>query len=113
MSRAGAVTVANGVEGPLVVDEEAVDLDLGDAAAAEALRAVRQEGADETLGRRRDLNVVGKVQRVFVVHDLAVGAHQRFGVEGRVAHQHLVQEHAHRPPVALTPIQTWATKILA
>jgi len=45
---------------------------------------VGQEGTDDVLGIVGDLHVVGEVKRVLVVHDLAVGSHQRVGVEGRV-----------------------------
>lgn len=45
---------------------------------------VGQEGADDVLRVFGDLHVIGEVQGVFMVHDLAVGSHQRVGVERRV-----------------------------
>lgn len=45
---------------------------------------VGQEGTDDILGIFGDLHVVGEVKGVLVVHDLAVGSHQRVGVERRV-----------------------------
>lgn len=45
---------------------------------------VCEEGADEALGIFRDIAVIRKRQRVLMVHDLAVGSHQRVGVKRRV-----------------------------
>lgn len=47
-----------------------------------------------TRGRHTDL----------MVHDLAVGFHQRLGVEWRLSIQHLVHADPQRPPVALRPV---------
>lgn len=45
---------------------------------------VGEEGADEALGIFGDVTVLRKGQSVLMVHDLAVGSHQRVGVKGRV-----------------------------
>lgn len=45
---------------------------------------VGEEGADEVLGVFRDVAVIRERQSVFMVHDLAVGSHQRVGVKRRV-----------------------------
>lgn len=39
-----------------------------------------------------------------MIHDLAVGLHQRLRVERRLPVQHLVHADAQRPPVALGPV---------
>lgn len=42
---------------------------------------VSEEGADEALGIFRDVAVIREGQSVFMVHDLAIGSHQRVGVK--------------------------------
>ena len=65
---------------------------------------VCEEAADEVLGVVGQFHVIRELEGVLVVHDLAVGADQTLGVEGRVADQHLVEDHADRPPVALAAV---------
>lgn len=45
---------------------------------------VGEEVADEALGVFRDVTVFRERQSVFMVHDLAVGSHQRVGVKRSV-----------------------------
>ena len=54
---------------------------------------------DEALGRRRQLDVVGEVQALPPVDDLAVRVVAVLGTEGRPAHEALVHDGAQRPPV--------------
>ena len=69
---------------------------------------IGEESADDADRLGAEVALGGKVKMLLVVHDLAVGADERVGVEGRVADEHLVQEDAHRPPVALAAIDAVA-----
>ena len=100
----GRHAVPDAVKGPLVVFEERMRFDFVDAVFSEPRVPVGEEGSDQRLGPGVHVHVLGEGEGVLVVHDLAVGADQGLGVEGRVAHQHLVEEHAHAPPVALPPV---------
>lgn len=46
---------------------------------------VSEKGADDIPGVFGNVHIVWEVERVFMVHDLAVRSHQRVGVEGSVA----------------------------
>lgn len=48
------------------------------------------------------------MQMILVIHDLAVGADERVGVEWCVTDQHLVEEDAHGPPVAFATVHAVA-----
>ncbi len=93
---------------PLVILEERMLHDLFNAVAAQPAVAVGKEAADEVLRPGGHLHVLRELERVLMVHNFAVCAHQRLGVEGRVAHQHLVEEDTHAPPVALAAILSGA-----
>ena len=54
-----------------------------------------QELLNEVLSPGRDEDVLGELECVLVVHDLAVGLDDRLGIERRVPDQHLVEDHAH------------------
>ena len=67
-----------------------------------------KELLNEVLSPGRDEDVLGELERVLVIHDLAVGLDDRLCVERRVTNQHLVEDHADRPPVTLLPVVTVA-----
>lgn len=97
------------LEAPVVVLEETVPLDLVDAVTAEALLAIYEKTADQALGRVRDVQFLGEVEGIAVVHDFGVGADEGVGVEGRVADEHLVEKDADGPPVAVAAVDALAT----
>ena len=70
---------------------------------------VGQEGANDGLGGLAYVDVIGEDEGILVVHDLAVGADEGLGIEWGLAEQHLVEDDADRPPVALAAVLPLAT----
>ena len=67
------------------------------------LREKKQQHRHASLASFSDLTEDGGRERgaYLVVHDLAVGLHQRLGVKRGLAIEHLVHAHPQGPPVAL------------
>mmetsp|Transcript_2837 Transcript_2837/g.7097 ORF Transcript_2837/g.7097 Transcript_2837/m.7097 type:complete len:225 (-) Transcript_2837:551-1225(-) len=76
-------------------------LDLLGALLAEPLLAVAQQRADEALGVRGERRLRRELQGLLEAEDLAARDQRVVAVKGRVADEHLVDDDAERPPVAV------------
>ena len=75
-----------------------------DAREVEALVAAAQQLGDEAARLGGDFALLGELERRAELHDLLSCLLGRLRVEGRVPHDHLVQDHAQRPPVAFQAV---------